>query len=222
MRKILLIALLIFTAFTAESQAFHFNNTSTTLVKTTDQSPAHWYIEVFNDAGVDTTLRWKASFSNVPPQWNVNFDDQDNYYATVNDGDSADFTLFSGLSFPQKLIIGAAFNGVPGNATIFFDIYDPADPSNVVTISYIYIVTLADLQDLAEEDLVKRNLNYLIFDKSLIGGTVQLVNENGQVITESQITDQVYFEELNNPGLFTVLIKAKDQIILRREYIIKD
>lgn len=222
MRRIFLLSVLIFSAFNAESQAFHFSNTSTTLVKTTDQSPAHWYIEIFNDVGVDTTLRWKASFNNVPIQWNINFDDQDNYYATVNDGDSADFTLFAGLSFPQKLIIGAAFNGVPATASIFFDIYDPADPSNVVTIEYKYIVTAADLSDLKEADLVRRNWNYLIFDQSLIGGTVKLFGENGQLLAHKPITAEVYFEELKAPGLYTICVMKESRQITRREFISMD
>lgn len=222
MKCLLILPIFILSVFTANSQAFHFNNTSTTLVKTTDQSPAHWYIEVYNDVSVDTTLRWKASFSNVPAQWNINFDDQDNYYATVNDGDSSDFTLFSGLSFPQKLIIGAAFNGVPGNASIYFDIYDPADPSYVVTIEYRYIVTLADLNDLEEQDLVQRNGNYLIFDESLIGGMVQVIDEVGQIISEYDITNKVYMEEFTSSGIFFARIIKEEKILTHREYVVKN
>ena len=37
-------------------------------------------MEIFNDIGIDTTLRWKCHYSNVPAQWNANFDDQNMFY----------------------------------------------------------------------------------------------------------------------------------------------
>ena len=127
----------------SSAQAFSFVDTSTILVKTTDESPAHWYLEIFNDIAVNTTLRWKASFDpNLPPQWVITFDDQNNFHNPVNDGDSADFTLYAAPSFPQKLIIGGIVNNTAGTASVYFDIYDPADPSFVQTIEYRFIITM--------------------------------------------------------------------------------
>lgn len=202
--KSLLFFIFLMIGMTVQSQAFHFVDTSTTLIKDTDQSPAHWYLEVYNDVGVDTTLRWKASFSNIPVQWTINFDDQDNFYATVNDGDSADFTLFGGLAFPQKLIIGAAFNGVPGTGSIFFDIYDPEDPSYVVTIEYRYIVSAASLEENNFDELITRNGNTLIFDDSMLGGTVQLIGMDGTILADKQIEKQLTFNELNETGILII------------------
>ena len=151
-------------SYSSLGQAFYFNNTTTTLVKNTSQSPAHWYIEVFTNESVDTTLRWKTSFSNVPPQWGINFDNQDIYYPVIEDGDSADFTLHAGLAFPQKLIIGAHLNNTPANCSVFFDIYDPEDPTNVTQIEYRFIVSAASIEDLESEGiyLTKENGNYIL------------------------------------------------------------
>lgn len=134
---------LLFLGFNSNAQSFHFNDTVTSLIKTTDESPAHWYLEVLNDVLVDTTLRWKASFgSNLPPQWVISFDDQNNFYNPINDGDSADFTLQAAPAFPQKLIIGADLNNTAATASVFFDIYDPADPSFVQTIEYHFVISM--------------------------------------------------------------------------------
>ncbi len=202
--KALLVITFLLIGVAARSQAFHFVDTSTTLIKDTDQSPAHWYLEVYNDVGVDTTLRWKASFSNIPAQWTINFDDQDNFYATANDGDSADFTLFGGLAFPQKLIIGAAFNGVPGTGSIFFDIYDPENPAYVVTIEYRYIVSAASLEENNFDELITRKGSTLIFDDSMLGGTIQLIGVDGSIVAENQIEKQLTFNELNETGVLII------------------
>lgn len=143
--------------FNSFAQVFSFVDTSTALVKTTDESPAHWYLEIYNDVGVDTTLRWKASFDpNLPPQWVITFDDQNNFYNPVNDGDSADFTAFVSPSFPQKLIIGGILNNTPGTASVYFDIYDPANPSFVQTIEYRFIISMGSgtwgTEELTEEE----------------------------------------------------------------------
>lgn len=126
---------------TLYAQVFYFNTTSTTLIKDVSQSPAHWYIEIHSNLPIDTNLRWKANFSNIPVDWVINFDTQSTFHLPVDDGDSADFTLLSGLAFPQKLIIGAEFNGVVGSGSVFFDIYDPNTPMEVVTIEYRFIAT---------------------------------------------------------------------------------
>ncbi len=141
--KFLCILSLSLLGFNSQAQAFHFDQTYTVLVKTTDESPAHWYFEILNDVLLDTTLRWKTSFDSwLPPQWVITFDDQNTFYNPIEDGDSADFTLYTMPIVPQKLIIGALLNNTPGNASVYFDVYDPADPSYVVTIQYRFVVSM--------------------------------------------------------------------------------
>src|SRR6187401_1595447 len=127
MRTAAVILLLIFTGLHVKSQAFQFQQTYTLIIKTTAQSPAHWYLEIDNLCGTDTMLRWKADLSQIPPGWTMTFDDQDNFYNNVQDGDSADFTLLDSLSFPQKLIIGAFTNNIPASVSAFFYVWNPAD-----------------------------------------------------------------------------------------------
>ncbi len=136
----ILVALVVFNSH-GFAQVFHFADSSTTIIKTTAQSPAHWYLEIYNDIGVDYPLRWKTHFFNIPAAWNINFDTQAGYFDPVLDGDSADFMLLDSLSFPQKLIIGAATNNTPGHGSVFMDIYDPLNPAGMVTIEYEFIIT---------------------------------------------------------------------------------
>ncbi len=131
------------TPINMHAQVFHFVQTSVTLNKSTAQSPAHWYIEIYNDVNVDTALRWKADLSNIPAGWTMTFDDQNNWYSNVLDGDSADFILRDSLTFPQKLIIGAFTNNIAANASAYFHIYNPADTVAPVIIEYIFNITSA-------------------------------------------------------------------------------
>lgn len=187
--KTVIIGALLF-AFNSFGQAFYFNSTSTTLIKNTNQSPAHWYIEIFSNEAVDTTLRWKASFSNIPTQWNINFDNQDVYHPVVNDGDSADFTLFTGMTFPQKLIIGAELYDTPGSGSVYFDIYDPNDPGNVTQIEYRFIVSAAGLSDLEDEGITlnKINGNFILTTEHPIN--FQMISLDGKVLIDETVNDK--------------------------------
>lgn len=215
----LLFALLIAVNLPVFGQVFSFNNISTTLVKTVDQSPAHWYLEIFNEVGVDTTLRWKASFSNIPAAWVVNFDDEDVFYPVVEHGDSADFTLFSGLALPQKLIIGAAFNGVPGAGSIYFDIYDPNNPSEVTTIEYRYIVSASTAQ-LTENDLgllYSRKGNQFIFSESLAGQALVVYDQGGRAILREPIRTGVMEFDAFTPGNVYYLVVEHNGMCFQSE-----
>ena len=164
-----------------KAQAFHVVDTSALLIKNTDQSPAHWYIEVMTDSNIDTTLRWKAHFSNIPAAWEINFDDQDNYYPIVLDGDSADFTLFANLGYPQKLIISAILNNTPGHGIVYCDVYDPDAPSFVQTVSFEFIISAVGLDELiafaplSMHDLVLSTTNGKI-------GKLQVYDQQGRCL----------------------------------------
>lgn len=122
-------------------QIFHFNDTSAVLIKTTNQSPAHWYLEVISDLQTDTNLRWVTHFSTIPSQWVISFDDGTFSDNSIVDSDSADFLLAPTGTFPLKLIIGATLNNTPGHGIVYFDIFDPDNRSVKQTISYEFIVT---------------------------------------------------------------------------------
>ncbi len=137
------------------SQVFHFEDTAATITVSTTQSPAHWYLEIYNDCGTDTTLRWVAHFENIPAEWNIGFSVQNQDWPTINDGDSSDFIAFVAQDFPQKLIIGATTNQTPGHGSVFFDIFDPANRNFIQTIEYEFIVGSAGLNALDDLDFVK-------------------------------------------------------------------
>lgn len=212
MRHLLLI--LLFSPLALVGQVFHFNQDSTALIKDVTQSPAHWYLEIFNDIGVDTTLRWKCHYSNIPSQWNCNFDDQNMFHPTVLDGDSADFTLFSGLSFPQKLIIGAAFNSTPGVGSYFFDIYDPETPNDIVTIEYHYIVGQASLTEKSPNSMINRKGDRVSFSADYIGNEILITTFSGRLIYSGEV-EQELFLPIPPEGLIYRLVKGRNNIVIK-------
>lgn len=188
MRNYLLIFLGFLPAY-GFSQVFHFNDTSTVLQKDITQSPAHWYIEIINDAGVDTTLRWKSFFTSVPSQWSVNFDTQGGYTPVVLDGDSADFTLLAQPPFNlQKLIIGVDLNNTTARATIAFQIYEPNDPANKQTIAYFMEVGAASLPKTASQSIFTIYQNILSLSHEVAPSTVSLYDLSGQEIPVHQLS----------------------------------
>lgn len=125
------------------SQLYTIANPHFVFHKTTEQSPAHWYIELTSTISVDTTLRWVSHFTNIPPQWSINFDDGTVNYNVIDDLDSGEFVLqpLAVTTFPLKLIIGAMTNDTPGHGSVFFDIFNPVDRSDFQTIQFEFIIT---------------------------------------------------------------------------------
>lgn len=214
MKKLLFLLLLFSTGFT-KAQIFSIPDTSAVLIKTTNQSPAHWYIEVISNLQVDTNLRWIAHFSNIPSQWGINFDDGTTAHPVVNDLDSADFVLAPTTQFPLKLIIGAMLNNTPGHGIVYFDIFDPDNRTEIQTISYEFIIT----QQTAElEEQLQETWYSIQYNKALIlegQGNVTLYNDLGmQLATATQELDLesykgVYFVEFKSgtkTGLIRVLL----------------
>ena len=155
MRKLLII--LILAPVFSFAQTFHIDDSVIFIVKDLSASTAvHEYSEIFNDVGVDTTLRWQVEYVNIPAAWDINFDNQDSAHFNVMDGDSADFTLQSGLTFPQKLIIGATLNGTTGTGRIVFTIFDPNFPAYKRTLTFRFTVT--GTSELNESDPFNGNL----------------------------------------------------------------
>lgn len=125
----------------SQAQLFYFDETETTLIKTTDQSPAHWYIEIFSNAAVDTVLQWEAEFVNIPSEWTINLDCQSTWFPEVNHNDTGEFLFWSDPVLPQKLIIGAMLNDTPGNGTTLFKISNPEDPSVQEQIAFHFLIS---------------------------------------------------------------------------------
>lgn len=140
-------------SFSGLTQIFYFEDTETTLTKETNQSPVHWYVEIFSNIQLDSVLRWKADFVNIPNEWNINFDCQSMSFPTVGHNDSADFVFWSEPEFPQKLIIGAMLNDTPGNGSVYFDVYDPYNREEVERIAFHFFISLSANASLFASDL---------------------------------------------------------------------
>ena len=214
MRKLLIILALPFISLLGTSQTHHIDDTVVTLIKTTDHSPIHWYTEIFNDCGVDTTLRWKASFRFIPAAWTINFDDQDNYHPLVIHEDSADFTLFGGLALPQKLIVGAELAGVPANCSATFKVYDPNNPNDSSHVKFEFNVTpgASQVPEFNFDDHYSFERGYILFS-DLNDFTISLIGIDGRLITSTDFntSNRIRYADLPNG---TYLIKAtKDNLV---------
>ncbi len=213
MRKIFTVVFLVISSI-AIGQNFHVANTTTTLTKTTDQSPAHWYIEVYNDVNPDSLLlRWKASFNNIPSAWQINLDNQDNYTTNIQDNDSADFYLHAGLSFPQKLIIGAVLNNTVGIGSVFFDLYEPSNLSNVVQIEYHFIVTqgTSGIIELSDNSWLSQKGSLFVFNDDAIGHQLTIYSTEGKVLFSGIIEKEMNFETMKNAGIVYFLQENKGE-----------
>ena len=213
--KYLLALLIVLFNTLSFAQAFHFNDVQTILVKTTDESPAHWYLEIFSDVQSDTTLRWKAHYGpTLPAEWHFNFDDQYQYYPTVLDGDSADFTLLSNPILPQKLIIGAMLNNTPGNGSIYFDVYDPNDLSTLVTIEYRFVVTMgsgtAGIEDGADgENWFTQSGRAFVFPEKFVSDNMILYDAAGSFVYSAKIeSDAIIIPADLETGIYFLTVKS--------------
>jgi hypothetical protein len=161
-------------SFSIPDSVFVFN-------KTTNHGIVHFYIEIINDLNIDTTLRWKVHFSDsFPTNWVVEIDDQNNSYDTIMEGDSADFTLYTNLAFPQKMIIGNDHNQVASvNDTVRFDIYHPENPANYRSMYFVFNIVEPEPASIRN----KSNTNFMVFPNPAVG----LLHCNDQNITDLKL-----------------------------------
>jgi hypothetical protein len=196
------------------AQLFNVDTTYTVLKKTVDQSPAHWYIEITSTISTDTTLRWKTSFSRMPNEWVIGFDDQTNSYSDLSDGDSADFILQANPPVNQKLVISNTMNGKTGRSSVFFDIYDPNDPSEITTIEYEFIIRESELNSVSTIDdkspLFGIKDGTLWFDAKLIGSECRIIDLNGRTVYRNTISaTSQHLPDLNS-GIYIINIPDKE------------
>jgi hypothetical protein len=202
--------------FGARGQAFQFTVQAITIIKTTQQSPAHAYLEILNSASADTTLRWRADCSSIPSGWVINFDDGNGYYSPLHTGDSADFTLFDSLPFPQKLIIGATTNNIPGTGTVYFDIWDPADTVAHTVIQYDFVITLPSAVTAPEDGGCSLALTAT---GAMLQGTCpprwKLFSPAGQLLQEAEGTARIPLTNFAHGIYFLVTGEGAGQRVFR-------
>lgn len=142
MRSLTVVGIIMFWGLSASSQTYHFPSTVELFTKTTDFGTVHGYLEVVNDSGDTVPMRWISRWeSTCPPEWVFNFDDQNNFYTPVLDGDSADFNLLPPGTYLQKMIIGMGHNDKVGSGSIYFTIFPLHDRSDSTRIEYNFTIT---------------------------------------------------------------------------------
>lgn len=200
-------------SFSGLTQIFYFDDTETTLIKDTDQSPAHWYIEIFPNTPVDSVLRWKSDFVNIPSEWSINLDCQTALFPVVEHNDSADFVLWSQPFVPQKLIIGATLNDTPGNGTVYFDIYDPYNPQVSERIAFHFIISLGDNNSLEESVLssVLEMKNGMLYNISNTDLSCSIFDSQGKTIHFSDRFDkEIDLTDRKGELVFIVLVDGEN------------
>ncbi len=216
--KSLIIAVGLLVSLSSQAQVFHVSDSSALLVKTTSQSPAHWYIQVFSDCPVDTVLRWKAThFDNIPMEWEISIDDQTSSHFNVEVGDSADFNLLTNQPFATKLIIGAMLNGTPGHGICYFDVYLPENSSAVQTISYEFIVTPATngIADLDGSFLEwKAGVLKVKGEKE---AAFEVFDLSGRLV-KKELTNQFLISDLPKNQSFIIQVKLNDKHAIIKIY----
>jgi len=206
MKKGILIILSVIVFSNLIAQTFTIESTKTTLVKSTSQSPAHWYLEIENNTATEHTLRWKFKRGFCPSAWVFSFDDQSNFYPSLLKGDSADFLLEAGGNGPHKLIIGNTFNESAGNGSAYFEIFDVANPSYRINIEYEFIVnaneTVINEQNVLAPFFVNRDVLYIA--ASLIKKRVQIFALNGALKKDFIISSDKVLLDIQE-GIYLIL-----------------
>lgn len=218
--KNLIFSIGLFLSFTSWTQVFHIPDTSALLVKTTSQSPAHWYIEVVSDIAVDTSLRWKAThYDNVPVEWQISIDDQTTFHPNVQVGDSGDFNLPANQPFATKLIIGAMLNGTPGHGICYFDVYDPDNLAVVQAISYEFIITpstngIADLND----DSFLEWKDGVLRVKDGREAEFEVYDLAGKMVLKNKLINQLHVSNLPKNQSLLIKVKLEDKVAIIKIY----
>lgn len=137
---VILVLITVFSGF-GFSQTYHFPDTVRYFNKTTNFGTVHGYLEVINDSGDTVPMQWiSRRGTTCPAGWNFNFDDQNNFYGTVNHLDSAAFDLYPPGTFPQKMIIGLSHNGLPGIGSIYFTIFPRHERADSTVIEFHFTI----------------------------------------------------------------------------------
>lgn len=131
------------TPFPGNGQSlFTIPDTNIVITKSTNFGVLHDFAEIVNLTSDSLDMRWLCRFSaDLPQEWSVSLDDQDNYHPVLVSGDSSNFTLHTDTVFPNKMIIGIMHNGTTGTGTITPTVFPATDRSDSAHINFIVTVT---------------------------------------------------------------------------------
>ncbi len=112
------------------------------LIKDTGFNTLHDFLNLKNHTGDSLPMRWKQHRINYPAAWGTTLDDPTKWHNPVDGLDSADFVLPDSASdaFNTKLIIGVDHNGIAGQGTIVFTVFDLNQPQDSVRLYFDVLV----------------------------------------------------------------------------------
>ena len=212
MKSVWLICFFTFSSLLSIGQnAFSLKDSVIRLYKDTDASPVHWYAEIYSHVNVDTGLVWRAEFSPTwPSNWQLTFDDQNNFYPAVKHQDSASFTLYANPTFPQKLIIGNKLNNTVGIDSVDFLIYHPHQPQSAEILRFVFYISEGQqfsLVEQAERVYYNAVLNKLEGDLSWVE-SYALFDLSGRIIQQAGFDEGIINLNSLNTGLYILQLKA--------------
>ncbi|MBC9813777.1 T9SS type A sorting domain-containing protein [Crocinitomicaceae bacterium CZZ-1] len=211
------IAFLLLKTLPVHGQVFYFDNKETTLVKTTDHSPVHWYINIYSASNEDETLQWKAVFQTIPEEWVITFDDQTVYHQDVRHNDSSDFILVTNPEVTQKLIIGAQLNNQVGQGTVSFEISDPDTPGVSDTIHFHFNISQGSLgvenTVLSSQFKIEGGKVYAVSGEP---ASFSVFDQTGRLLVQQEGTAAFNLTDLSAEGMYFFRIQQHNHLYLMK------
>jgi hypothetical protein len=183
-----------------------------------NQTPAHWYINIYPNQTNDVNLRWKTYFTGIPSQWSILFDDQNSVHDPIFDQDSADFVLFGQPDVVQKLIIGAHLNGTSGLGTVSFILYNPLNNTDRDTIHFHFNIHKVPV---SVDDIQKNNEIYTWKENQISlndnqVGNFNIYDEQGKLIQQVKGVNTFEISNLHKNKWYYIQLEVdKEYYILK-------
>jgi hypothetical protein len=182
------------------SQSFSVNATTVEMIRPSSFFVMYDPIEIRNLTDEELHLRWKRISNghgqNLPPEeWDIAVQDPSDYYNPANALDSADFTLLTGENGISFFILQLFPNDTPGEHLYRYQIYDPENPEDIVSLSFDFTVnavtSISNENQGAIELLgnpVTSPFNIRNNSEHFFNG--QIVNSNGQVLKSFHLPEK--------------------------------
>lgn len=195
-RKLFIVLLIMALTPRVYAQRYAFDTTGITFRKSIDFGTVHGYLEIENLTNDTLNMGWICrTDSSFPAAWEVNFDDQNQYYPSVRNDSSAVFKLYPSGTFLQKLIIGLAHHQVIDTQEVQFSIF-PTDTAGDTTLITYRFEIFREVPDTSAGDTThmgwhepKANQAMEVIDveggfelRMQLSGSVRIFSINGQLL----------------------------------------
>ena len=176
---------------TQAQTSFSVSDTLQDVYKNTTFGTVHGYVQLTNLTQSDLNLRWRLTITGkYPSSWVFSAADPDSSYSPVQTGDSADFVLDLVSSTTNKIIYGLDHNAEPGSAQMHFYIFDPANPSENVTVHFnLYILDASGIYNIMNNEDYELINEYLKIKNAKNISRIRIVSLNGTIIFDDEISE---------------------------------